>query len=123
MKKVVLDTSFILTAIRNKIDFLEEITFQGLYPIIPKQVIKELEKITKSKKKLKFKDEAELALVLLKRSKLKKVDIKNNYVDKGLISYSKKHPEIIVATMDKELKQKIQNQKLVIRAKKKLEII
>lgn len=122
-KQVILDTSFILTAIRSKIDFLEEITFQGFNPVVPKQVIDELTKITESKKKLKFKDEAKLALMLLNRSKIKKIDIKNSYVDKGLIDYAKKHKRVIIATMDSELKKKIKNQKLVVRAKKKLEII
>ena len=118
--KAILDTSFILSAIKNKIDFLEEIKLAGMIPLVPQQVLKELENIINSKKRLKFKDQAKLALKILKKTKT--IDIKNNYVDKGLIEYSKKH-KVIIATMDKELKQKIKNQKMIIRAKKKLEIV
>lgn len=123
MKQVILDTSFILYAVRNKIDFLEEIKFLGLTPLLPKQVLQELKKIIQSKKKLKFKDEAKLALKILAKKKLKKINLKNNYVDKGLIDYSKKHKDVIVATMDRDLKIKFKNQKLIVRAKKKLKII
>jgi len=121
MKQVILDTSFVLMAIRNKIDFLEGISFLGLTPILPEQVINELESIKESKKKLRFKDEAKLALKILKR--IKTIDIGNNYVDQGIIDYAKANNGVIVATMDKGLKQKIQNRKLVIRAMKRLEII
>ena len=123
MKKVILDTSFILTAIRNKLDFLEEIKFLGLQAIIPKQVIDELKKIIESKKKLRFKDEAKIAIRLFKKRKVQKIDLKANYVDKGVINYAKKNKEAIIATLDRELKMKIPNKKLIIRGKKKLEII
>ena len=118
-----LDTSFILSAIKCKIDFIEGILFLGLTPIIPMQVIDELKNITKSKKKFKFKDNAELALKIIQKNKLKEIDIKHKYVDKGIIQYSKENPEVIIATMDKELKTKIKNKKLVVRAMKKLEIL
>ena len=121
MRQAILDTSFILTAIKNKIDFIEGITFLGLTPIVPKQVISELENIVESKKKLKFKDDAKLGLKLI--SKTKTIDIKNDYVDNGLIDYAEQNKTAIIATMDKELKSKIPNQKLVIRAKKRLEVL
>ena len=56
MKKVILDTNFILTCIRNKIDFLEEIKFKGMQILIPKQVLKEIKRISNSRKKLRFRD-------------------------------------------------------------------
>ncbi len=123
MKQVVLDTSFILTAIKNRIDFIEGITFLGLTPTVPIQVIYELKNIVESSKKLKFRDDAILGLKILSRKKVKKIDLKNYYVDNGLISYAKGNKSAIIATMDKELKSKIPNQKLVIRAKKRLELI
>lgn len=114
VKNVLLDTSFILAAIRNKIDFLDEITNLGLTPILPKQVIVELEGISKSKR------EAELALRILR--KVKTIDFKTKNTDEGIIKYSKNN-KIIIATLDKEIKKKTKNQKLIIRAKKKLEIL
>lgn len=123
MKHVLLDTNFILTAVKNKIDFLESISFLGLIPIIPIQVINELKNISDSKKKLKFKEDAKLALKILSKNKTKTIDIKNDYVDNGILDYIKQNKSVIVATMDKELKSKIINQKLIIRAKKRLEIV
>lgn len=114
-KKVILDTSFILSAIRNKIDFLEETRNLGLTPIIPKQVIVELKGITKS--------ESKLALKLIKKNKLKTIDLKTKNTDQGIINYANKNPKITVASLDREIKSNIKNQKLVIRAKKKLAIL
>ncbi len=112
--KVLLDTSFILSAIRNKIDFLDEIETMGHVPIVPKQVLVELKGISKSK------IEAELALKILRKIKL--IDLETKNTDAGIIRYSKNN-KIIIATLDKEIKKKTKNQKLVIRAKKKLEVL
>ena len=122
MKPALLDTSFILTCIRNKIDFIEELTLQGSEVLIPKQVISEIERISTSKKKLRFRDEAELALKLLENSIFKKIDLKTKNTDNGIVKYSKQH-NIIIATLDRELKRKVKGQKLVIRGKKKLEVV
>jgi rRNA-processing protein FCF1 len=124
MRQVILDTNFILTAIKYKIDFLDGIKFLGLTPIIPVQVIDELKKIIKSSKKRgKFKDHAEIALKILEKKKIKKIDLKHTYVDKGILNYSKKHKEVIIATMDKDLKSRTPNRKLIIRAMKRLELL
>ena len=116
MKTILLDTNFILSAIRKKIDFFEKIQFMGLSVVIPNQVINELKKISTSKKKLKFRDEAKLALMLLEKNSFKKIDLENNYVDKGIIKFIEKNPNCIVATLDAELKKKVKS-KMVIRGK------
>ena len=123
MKQVILDTSFILTCIKQKIDFFEQLESEGLKIIIPKQVIREIEKITSSKQKLHFREDAKSALKLLKKSNFKKIDLETKRVDAGLVKFTKENPKTIIATLDKELKNKILNHKLVIRGKKKLEII
>ena len=123
MKKVILDTSFILSCIRNKIDFFEEIELRGIQILIPKEVIAEIEGIYKSKKKLQFKEEAKLALKLLENSRFKKIILKDDNVDEGLIKAAEEDKEVIIATLDREIKEKIKNNKLVIRGKKKLEIV
>jgi len=114
-KKVLLDTSFILSAIRNKIDFLDGIKNLGLTPIIPKQVLVEVKGLAK------LKIESELALKLLKKVKI--IDLKTKNTDKGIINYAKKNPNLIIASLDREIKKQLKNQKLIIRKKKKLEIL
>jgi len=123
MKKVLLDTNFILTCIKQKIDFFEELELKGFQILIPKQVIGEIKKITNSKKKLHFREDANLALKFLEKNSFKEIDIKNRNVDKGLINFAKENMDIIIASLDREIKNKIQNPKLVIRGKKRLEIL
>ena len=50
-------------------------------------------------------------------------DLKTKDVDLGIIKFAKKNKNTIVATLDREIKSKTQNQKIVIRGKKRLEII
>ena len=50
MRIALLDTSFILTCVRNKIDFFEQLELNGFKIIIPEQVIKEIEAIKNSKR-------------------------------------------------------------------------
>lgn len=121
MKKVLLDTNFILSALRKKMDFFEELQFMGLKIVVPNQVINEIKKISTSKKKLRFREEAKLALRLLEKSSFEKIDLESNYVDKGIIKFVEKNPDCIVATLDAELKKKVKS-KMVIRGRS-LEIL
>lgn len=123
MKEVILDTNFILTCIKQKIDFFEEIKLLGLKILIPDKVIGEIKRIIESKKKFHFREYAKLALKLLEKNQFKEINLGKKYVDKALINFIKKDKQIILATLDKDLKNKIQNPKLIIRKKKKLEII
>ena len=124
---VLLDTNFILACVKQKIDFFEEIKFMGIKILIPEQVINELKKIVNSKKKLHSRNNAEIALKILEKKKnsFRRIDLLNygKNTDKRIKNFADKNEEVIVATLDRELKSKIKNQKLTIREKKKLEII
>jgi len=121
MEKILLDTNFILSCIRNKIDFLEDLQLSGRKILLPIQVVNELKNIAK-KGKYKFRQEAEFALKILEKASFEKIDLKNKYVDRGIRNFMLKNPSIIVATLDKELKRK-KNCNMVITKKKKIEII
>lgn len=123
MKKAILDTSFILTCVKQKIDFLDEIKFMGIKVLIPEEVLDEVRKIMKSGKKLHFRENAKLALKILNKNGFKKIKLGTAHVDKGLVNFAEKNKDVIVATLDRELKKKIKKPKLVIRGKKKLEVI
>ncbi len=114
MKQAILDTNFIIHCVTQKIDFFEELKSNGIQILIPIQVVNELKK-----------NNADLALKLLEKEKhsFRKIDLKKGHVDKLIINYAKKHPEILVGTLDRDIKIKIKNEKIVIRNKKKLEII
>ena len=110
MKQIILDTSFILICIKQKIDFFEELVEAQI--LIPEQVINEIKRLKNPN--------SELALKLLEKNKFKKVDIKKGHVDKGIIKFAKENPRTIIATLDREIKGKVKNQKLIIRRRKKM---
>jgi len=117
MKYAVLDTNFILSCIRKKIDFFEEIRLMGFKILIPTQVIREIKKFAESK------PEARLALTILEKNDFDKIDLKVKNVDNGIVKIAEKNKGYIIATLDREIKNKIKNQKLVIRGDRNLEII
>lgn len=122
MKYAVLDTNFIISCIRKKIDFFEEIKFMGFQILIPLQVIFELKKIAESGK-IKYEEEAKIALKIIKKHNFNEIDLHTKNVDNGLVALSKKNRDYIIATLDREIKNKIKNPKIIIRGNKKLEII
>ena len=123
MKQAILDTSFILTAVRNKIDFLEELAFMSFKVFIPKQVVEEIKKVSISDKRFHFKNDAKLALKLIKCYSCKALDIGKGHVDDRLFDYANKNREVVIGTIDKELMKRIKNPKIIIRNKKQLQLI
>ena len=123
MKKTILDTSFIISCVRNKIDFFEEIKLMGLKILIPQQVLEELKKISASDKKSYVKNSAELVLKIIEKNKFEKIDLGKGHVDKKIIKYLEKNSNVILASLDKELTKRAANKKLIIRGTKRLEIM
>jgi len=123
--EVVLDTNFILTCLKEKIDFLRAGEYGQL--ILPLQVIDELRKKTE-KSKRREREVAKLALDIIQknRSNFKIIELEKKFVDVGIKKYvSGKKGNVIVATLDKELKKEIKDKAniLVIRARKKFELV
>ncbi len=114
MKKVILDSSFIVTCVKQKIDFFENINLMGMQILIPKQVIREIKNLKNPASKT--------SLEILKKNKFKEIDLGKGKVDNLIINFAKKN-DVVVATLDREIKKKTQNNKLVIRGKKKLEVL
>ena len=112
MRKVILDTSFILTAIKQKVDFFHFLKEEGIQAIVPEQTIKELKGLG-----------AELALEIMQKNEFKLVKMPGKDADSAIITFAKNNPETIVATIDSGLQRKIRNPKMVLRQKKKIDII
>ncbi len=111
MRKVLLDTNFILTCIKEKIDLFEQLL--GYEIFIPIQVISELKKIDKSG----------LALKILSKQKVKEIDLKTDYADEGIIRFAQENPEFVIATLDRAIKKKIKNPFLtIVKGKKRVEL-
>lgn len=122
MGLAVLDTNFILTCVEQKIDFFEWLNLAGFGIIIPHEVIGELKKFS-SGEKIKLAQNSVLALKILAKNDFEKISLKEKNVDNGIVKFAGENPEIAVATLDREMKRKIKNRKIVIRGKKKLEIV
>ena len=122
MAKVILDTNFILSAIGNNLDFFEEISGMGHKVVIPREVKAEIERIKVSTKSLKVRERALLALRIIDSEPHEEISCPGRYVDTGIKNYLKDKPEVLLATLDKELKRAVRGRKLIIRNKKKLEV-
>ena len=131
MKQVILDTSFILSCTKQKIDFFDYLKSEGYTILIPKQVLTELEKISlPDKKKAADQEAAALSLRIIMNNIFDKIDLntvlsplKRKSVDELIIDYANKNPSIILATLDREMQRRVKNKKLIIRGKNQLEII
>ena len=122
--KILLDTNFIITCIKENIDFdnlANELFNRRIKWIIPREVIEELKELS-SRNHIKTKQAAKIALKLLENLKYKTVHVKDSNVDQGIAKYVNKH-KIILATLDRKLKSKVKEKILTIRGKKSLEII
>lgn len=126
--KILLDTNFILTCVKQKIDF-DNIT-NGLVDkpiewIVPQEVLNELGNL-KDKKNIKVKDKnaAKLSFEILQMINPKIITLRdsNPNVDIKIVNYIS-GKQIILATLDKDLKNRVTNKILTIRNKKNLEII
>lgn len=126
MKKAILDTSFILTAVRQKIDFFHELETTGVGVLIPEGVIREIEIISKLNKNNSVKENAKLALKIIEKGKFEKIKLSGKGgkgVDESITRLARSNPEFIVATLDREIKNKVKNSKLVIIQKKRIGIV
>jgi rRNA-processing protein FCF1 len=119
--EIILDTSFILTCIKEKIDFFDAEEFGQL--VLPDLVLYELEKLIKGNSKES--QQAKLALSIIGRNKdrFKIISLDKKNVDAGIKKYVSGR-KVIVATLDRELKRELKGKAgiLVIRAKKKMSL-
>ncbi len=126
--KILLDANFVVSCIKQKIDFLsltnkkfdEKIEF-----VLPVEVEDEIEKISKRKgEKTRDKEAAKVALEILRLIKPKKIKLGSGNVDDKIVDYALKNPEIVLATLDKELKKRVGGARiLTIRGRGNLEVV
>jgi len=132
MKKIIIDTNFLVSTIRFKIDLFSELQricdFKYTTCIVD-GIIDELEKLAETGKQ-KDKIAARISLELIKKKKVKiiRIPTKNKRVKNVdlLILNLIKEGNFIVATQDKELKREIKKKRvplIVLRQKRYLKLI
>ena len=124
--EVVLDTNFIISCIKQKLDFFSktnELIADNFEWVVPSGVMRELEEISK-KDGGNFEDKncAAIGLEMLRLIGPRIVDVDGKYVDQAIINYIK-DKDSILATLDRALKKKVSNKILTIRDLKNLEVI
>jgi len=123
MKKALLDSSFIISAAKEKLDIFEEL--QEYQILVPEQVINETFRISESNQSLKDKDAASLALKILhnSRDQFKRIDLDSGHTDNQIVKYAENDPEVFVATLDKEIRSKLKGRSIVIRQGSRIEVV
>ncbi|MEM5794572.1 MAG: PIN domain-containing protein [Candidatus Aenigmatarchaeota archaeon] len=123
MKKIILDTNFLIDCLKFKVDFLKEIEEKIEKPFkffVLEPNLKELEKIAKTRKKeAKY---AKLALEFVK-SNCKLISTKEKSADKAILKFSDENT--FVATNDRKLRKSLKALKvknIYLKSLKKIEI-
>lgn len=117
--EVILDSSFIVSCVKKKIDFLSDLKGMGFRVLVPKEVVDELKDL-RYKGRREDRLAVEIALKLIETSKVEKMSIGKDSVDKGLIRMGKNGAYI--ASLDREIKRNSQNRVVIIEAANKIEI-
>lgn len=108
--KIILDTNFLIYCAKEKLDYEEKLLCllnENYELVVPLQVVKELEKLRDDKLKKvsgKDKDAASLALQILEKKEIKKIDIKGKNVDEAIVNLTKGDKKNIVCTLDREMR-------------------
>jgi len=122
MKKIILDTNFLTIPYQFNIDIFEEIdrVVEGDYELTTLDcVVEELKKLEKSRGKDAA--AARVALTLIKEKNVKVIKTGEKNVDIKIYRMANKNT--IVATNDKELRQRLKNKNvkvLYLRSKKRI---
>jgi len=123
MRKVVLDTNFIMIPGQIGVDIFQELQNRLPFPYklcILSGTIAELDKIIE-KDKNEDKIAARIAKALIPKKEIEVIESKSD-VDSDLVELSR-DPEFIIATQDTELKRKLPGKKIILRQKKFIELI
>ena len=127
MKKIILDTDFLIHCAKFKIDYTAELTrildFK-FEPVIIDKTIDELDGVIE-RSRGKEKDAAKLAKTVLKHKNIEQVKTAKNRIVDVLILNIVNKDDYVVATMDAELKRELKKKGVpvvVIRQKKYLQM-
>lgn len=116
--EVFIDSSFIISCVKKRIDFLSELEEMGFKPIVPREVLQELKDLKDKKISRSEKEAIEIAFKMIDSKKVKKKSIGNGLVDDGLIA--KGRNGIYIATLDKEIKRNVSNRIVIDSARNSL---
>jgi len=115
--EVLLDSNFIISSIKQKIDFIGQLEDQGFKVLLPLEVYHELKDL---KLKLSYEDRTAInvALELFESKGIKKIRLGHTSVDVGLINKGKQG--YFIATLDNAIKNVVPNRVVIFEAQKRI---
>lgn len=112
--EVLLDTNFIISAIKQRIDFNEELKGMGFgRVIVPREVMQELKDL-RFKVPMADRHAIDIALEIFSSKKIEKAKVGGKNVDEGLIAKGKQGAYI--ATLDAAIKRIVPNRVVISNA-------
>ena len=108
--EVLLDSSFIISCVKRKIDFLNELEGMGFKVLLPKEVFQEIKDLSLHSAR-ETRTACKLALEMFSKNKIKYVALGKKQADVGLIDMGK--AGAYIATLDGVIKRQVPN-KVVI---------
>jgi len=120
--QIIIDTNFLISCVKQKIDFFSQISeiFPASEFLIPSRVKEELEKLAEDRRlKVLDREAANVALQIISKKRLRFIDLEGE-ADDSIVSYALNNKNVVVATLDREIKKQLENKAgcLVIRSKK-----
>jgi rRNA-processing protein FCF1 len=115
-REVFLDSSFIISCIRKRIDFIFQLEEQGLKPVVPKEVVEEIKDLRDRPGTSHMDREAvSVALEMIEKRGVKKISLGKGKVDEGLIRKGKEG--FYVATLDAGIKRNVPKKIVIFSSK------
>ena len=115
--EVLLDTSFIISCVRKKIDFISQLEGEGFKVVLPREVLQELKDLRVAPKESHADRIAiDIALVMFEGNKIKKTPLGGQSVDDGLIEKGKQGA--FIATLDNGIKREVANKIVIFNSSK-----
>ena len=115
--EVLLDSSFIISCVKRKIDFMSQLEEMGFVIVLPREVYQELKDL-RLKAPHDDKSAIEIAIKMFESSKIKKMKLGNRKVDMDLIEKGKQG--YYIATLDSGIKRMVPNKVVISNAGNKI---
>lgn len=123
--KVILDTNFILTCVKQKIDLFSQLEdlLPGAEILIPQGAIEELVKLVQSRDlTAREREAASLALQILDKENITYLEFIERNVDDAIIAYARGDRGLVIATLDRGIVKRLPKHNfLTIRGRKRVD--
>jgi len=108
--KVILDSNFIISCVKKKIPFIDQLKEKGFDILLAREIMQELKDL-RLKVAHDERSAIDLGVELLSKAKLKKISLSHEKVDLGLIQKGKQG--YYIATLDAAIKREIPNRVMI----------